>query len=254
VQLSVSINTTKLTRDLQLWQKTVVPLAIAKALTFTVKKAIQPAITGDAGRVFDRPTRRTLDSTWIKAATPQNLEATLKIKDDAISLPNKHISWLGHHIAGGGRVSKRSETLLRQRGILASDEYIVPGAKARLDGHGNISRGQMQQILSRVDASFDALTRAPGRVSRVKGKAYGETYFYLRAPRGRLTRRGIYRRVVFGYGTAVEPVLIFVRSPKYRKRLHFFEIAEREFQKHYPLQLKYEIELASRKQAARHLI
>jgi hypothetical protein len=231
-----------------------VPLAIAKALTFTAKKAIQPALVQQMATDFDRPTRRTLDSTWIKAATPQNLEARVKIKDFAVNIPSRHISWIGHHIAGGARLSKRSEDLLRQRGILGQDEYIVPGVGAKLDAYGNISRGQMQQILSRVDASFDKLTRAPGRVSRVRGKGYGETYFYLRDPRGKLTRRGIYRRIIFGSGSAVQPVLVFVKQPRYARRFDFFGIVEREFQRHYPMQLKYELDLAISKAAARHII
>jgi hypothetical protein len=255
MQISASIDTTKLTRDLQRWQKQHVPLAIAKALTFTAK-AVQRELVGEMGRVFDRPTRRTLGGTWIKAATPQSMVAIVKIKDDAVGGPNKTIAWLGHHITGGGRAVKRSEQLLRQQGILGNDEFIVPGAAATLDAHGNISRGLMQKILSRVGASFDALTRAKGKVSRVRGQSYSETYFYLREPHGRLTRRGIYRRIVFpGTGLSkVEPVLIFVKRVRYRRRLRFFEIADQVFQLRYPLQLKIELERAIRAGAAKHII
>lgn len=254
MQLSASIDTTKLTRDLQYWQRTQVPFAIAKALTFT-GKAIQRELTAEMGRVFDRPTRFTLNSTYLKPATPQSLEARVKIKDEALK-SSAAIRWLGPQITGGYRSAKRSEILLRQRGILGNDEYIVPGAGARLDAHGNISRGQMQQILSRVGASFDPLVRAYGKVSKVRGQSYRETYFYLRDPRGRLTRRGIYRRIIFpGTGlSAVQPVLIFVRRPRYRRRLRFFEIVDQVFQLRYPLQLKYELERAIRSRAARHII
>ncbi len=252
MQVTASIDTSKLTRDLQLWQKTQVPYAISRALNNT-NLLIQRELQAEMGRVFDRPTRFTLTSTHIKRATLQNLEARIKIKDEALK-SGAAIRWLGPQIAGGYRDAKRSEILLRQQGILGSDEYIVPGAGATLDAHGNISRGLMQKILSRVGASFDALTRAPGKVSRVKGKGYGETYFYLREPRGRLTRRGIYRRIVFGSGSSVQPVLIFVKRPRYRKRLRFFEIVEQTFVMRYPLQLKYELERLFRQAAARHII
>lgn len=252
MQVTASIDTSKLTKDLQLWQKQTVPLAIAKALTFT-GKAIQRELVAEMGRVFDRPTRWTLNSTYLKPATPQRLEALIKLKDEAFkSLPA--MRWLGPQVFGGGRDPKRSEQLLRAKGILRGDEFIVPGAGARLDAYGNLSRGQMQQILSRVGASRDPLQRAQGRVSRVRGQAYGETYFAVTVPRGRLTRRGIYRRVVFGSGSAVEPVLIFVKRPRYRRRLRFFDIVEQVFQTRYPLQLKYELELAIRKAAARHIV
>lgn len=252
MQISASIDTSKLTRDLQLWQTTQVPLAIAKALTFTAK-AIQRELTGEMSRVFDRPTRFTLNSTFIRPATVQTLEARVKIKDEALK-SGAAIRWLGPQITGGGRDPKRSEILLRSQGILGSDEYIVPGAGATLDAHGNISRGQMQKILSRVGASFDALTRAAGKVSRVKGKGFGETFFYLREPHGRLTRRGIYRRIVFGSGSTVQPVLIFVKRPRYRRRLRFFEIVDQVFQLRYPLQLKMELERAIRNASVRHIV
>lgn len=254
MQVTASIDTSKLTRDLQLWQKQTVPLAIAKALTFT-GKAIQRELVAEMGRVFDRPTRWTLNSTYLKPATPQKLEALIKLKDEAFkSLPA--MRWLGPQVFGGGRDPKRSEQLLRAKGILRSDEFIVPGAGARLDAHGNMSRGQMQQILSRVGASRDPLQRAYGKVSKARGQSYSETYFAVTAPRGRLTRRGIYRRIVFpGTGlSTVQPVLIFVKRPRYRRRLRFFEIVDQVFQTRYPLQLKYELELAIRKAAARHIV
>lgn len=254
MQVTASIDTSKLTRDLQYWQKVHVPLAIAKALTFT-GKAIQRELVADMGRVFDRPTRWTLNSTWLRPATVQRLEALIKIKDEAFkSLPA--IKWLGAEIEGGYRDPKRSEQLLRSAGILGRDEFIVPGAGARLDAHGNMSRGQIQQILSRVGASRDPLQNRIGRVTKARGQSYRETYFALRHPRGRLTRRGIYRRIVFpGTGLSkVEPVLIFVKRPRYRRRLRFFDIVEQVFQTRYPLQLKYELEMAIRKAAARHTI
>lgn len=252
MQVSASIDTSKLTKELQLWQKTQVPYAISRALNNTAL-TVQRELQGEMGRVFDRPTRFTLTSTHIKRATKHDLEARIKIKDEALK-SGAAIRWLGPQIAGGYRDAKRSETLLRQRGILGSDEYIVPGPGANLDANGNISRGQMQKILSRVGASFDALTRAPGKVSRVKGTSYGETYFYLREPKGRLTRRGIYRRVQAGSMSVVRPVLLFVKRPRYRKRLRFFEIVEQTFVMRYPLQLKYELERLFRQAAARHIV
>ena len=81
MQLSATIDTTKLTRDLQRWQKTAVPTAIARGLNETAK-VIQRELQGEMGRVFDRPTRWTLNSTYVKYATVQTMEAIVKIKDD----------------------------------------------------------------------------------------------------------------------------------------------------------------------------
>lgn len=255
MQISASIDTRKLTRDLHLWQKQVVPLAQAKALTFTAKHGVQPELVREMNRVFDRPTRFTLNATYLKPATVQKPEAWVGIKDHA-SKAIPAIKWLAPQIFGGNRGPKRSEQLLRSKGILAANEFIVPGAGARLDAHGNMSRGQMQQILSRVGASFDPLVNAYGKVSKVRGSQFGarETYFAVTTPRGALSQRGIYRRVMMGNQSRVEPVLIFVKRPRYRVRFKFFRIAEQTFILRYPLQLKIELERALRAQAHRHLI
>ena len=52
----------------------------------------------------------------------------------------------------GPRVDKASERNLRARGILPAGMFVVPAEGARLDQYGNMSRGQMIQILSGLGA------------------------------------------------------------------------------------------------------
>ncbi|MDF5999583.1 hypothetical protein P4050_14390 [Pseudomonas aeruginosa] len=49
-------------------------------------------------------------------------------------------------------MDKASERNLRARGILPAGMFVVPAEGARLDQYGNMSRGQMIQILSGLGA------------------------------------------------------------------------------------------------------
>lgn len=52
---------------------------------------------------------------------------------------------------------------------------------------------------------------------------------------------GIYQRIFLGHGTAIKPVMIFVKSPSYKRRLDFYRLAEevgvKEFNRAFPMYL-----------------
>lgn len=203
-----------------------VPFATAMALTKTAK-FVEKKISEEMARVFDRPTRYTLNSLRTAPATKRKLVAEVKIKDESFKAVAP-IKWLAPQVYGGTRGHKRFEQRLIQAGVMASNEYAMPGQAAQLDGYGNMSRAQMVAILSDVQAHWDPQqnsTRA-SRVKRAKRRRRGGIYFAVTVRRGKL-RPGVYERIGFGFGTAVRPVLVFVRKqPAYRKRLRFFETAE----------------------------
>ena len=74
-------DTSQITRHLSSLAQRQVPFATALALTKTAK-FVQQKIREEMPRVFDRPTRYTLNSTWVRAATKARLWAEVKIKDD----------------------------------------------------------------------------------------------------------------------------------------------------------------------------
>lgn len=210
------------------------PFALALAITRTAQD-VQKAERDEMGSVFDRPTRYTLNSLFLKRATKQTLEARVWLKD--YYEPN----FLLPQIEGGARRQKRFEQLLVQRGAMASGERAVPGEGASLDTYGNMSRGQIVKILSQVKAfNLAGANQNASGSKRSKARRSREEYFISTGkgahPRGRGAwkggqhaqhlPRGIWVRTSFGaWGTAVKPVLLFVSRATYRVRFRFFDVA-----------------------------
>lgn len=204
--------------------------AAAVAMTRTAQD-VKSALQREMSRAFDRPTRFTLNSLFLKPATKEKLEAQVFIKDS-----NRPKHYLHPEIDGGNRPQKRFEELLRQRGLLGQGERTVPGGGARLDAFGNMGRGQIVSILSQLQAfnlagaSQNATGSKRSRARRAKVK-----YFYARQRESRVgagawkggekvqhLSTGIYAKTAIG----IQPVLIFVKAADYKKRLRFYETGE----------------------------
>ena len=133
------------TRALTDIQRRQIPFATSVALNNTAKD-VQESLTS-AMSVFDRPKSVTRKGTYLKRSTKSSLTAEVGLKSRAAgSVPVAE--YLAANIEGSGRVDKRSETLLRNAGILPAGMQTRPGPDARLDAYGNMSRGQIVQILS----------------------------------------------------------------------------------------------------------
>lgn len=138
--------------------------ATASALTATAS-GIKAAEVREMSDVFDRPTRWTLGSVYSKGATAADLSAEVGIKG-ADQGGRSAVAWLRWQVDGGLRTLKAFERLLVSVGAMPSDMRAVPGKAARLDAYGNLSNGQLGQILSqlRID-SHAGHTRALPRLS-----------------------------------------------------------------------------------------
>lgn len=198
--------------------------ATAVALTKTAVE-VRKDLQAEQRRVFDRPKPWTLNSMYVKPATKQILEAHVGHKDFA---PKGTAAgkYLQPQIEGGQRPLKRFEKLLQARGLLPAGMYAVPGKGVRLDQYGNMSVGQLQQVLSNLGAQFDAYQNTP-RVN-AKGKRSQKRYFAATIS----GTPGIWERLPAG----VRPVIVFVRSPSYRQRYDFFGVAQRSAERHLPRQ------------------
>lgn len=223
-----------------------VPFATALALTRVAKNA-QSAVIEEMKDVFDRPTPFTLNSTYVKPATKQQLRAEVGIKGQAVKAVPA-IKWLAPQIYGGGRSMKRFEALLQSRGMMPAGLYAVPASGARMDAYGNMSRGQIVAILSALGAARDPLANRPKGKGTRRRRRRGGDYFAVVQKTGRL-KPGVYERIGFGFGSSVRPVLAFVHSPYYHKRLPFYEVIERtiaaEFQGQFALALNYALGTAT---------
>lgn len=232
-----------------------VQFATALALTRTAK-LVQAEVAEEMKRKFDRPTRITLKSIWVKPATKQALWAMVYLKDKPLgrgfdgahnAMSMKDI--IGHQFSGGNRNATNFERLMRTQKFLASDEFFVPGAGARLNAYGNVASGQYVQILSQLRItrsgsdsastnskrskrnvqragemfwSFGADGQSRGRplIDKETGIAYG---FAGRAGRANHLPKGVWVR----RGTSVAPVLLAIKGPRYRRLIFLDAIAKR---------------------------
>lgn len=202
-------------------QRRQVPFATALALTRTAQE-VRKAEIEEMKQVFDRPTPFTLNSLYLKAATKANLTARMWVKD--ISGRTEH--YLMPEIYGGARRLKGFERLLMSKGLLPTGWMAVPGAGAKLDAYGNISGGQIVQILSAIKALGEQ-GYAANRTARSKHRRKNLPELFVGRPGGGKLPNGVWQRFRFAHGSAIKPILIFVRGPRYAKRFDFFGVGSR---------------------------
>lgn len=231
---------------------------LATALTRTAQ-AIKGAQQAEMRDVFDRPTRFTLGAVFVDRARADKLEARVGIADSSGG-QRPPISWLRWQITGGQRTPKGFERALMRAGAMPDDMRAVPGRYARLDGYGNISAGQIRQILSqmRVELSSGATSALPKlsaverdlarkstrgasisakvdiKVAKFKARRIESAYRraggqFVAFPNGRgKLRPGVYLVKSTGFGrTDPKPVLIFVKQAQYEAaRYDFHYVSE----------------------------
>jgi hypothetical protein len=236
MQINVRSNIVELRKDFEATTKKV-ELAAAIALTRTAKEG-QAAHVAEMARVFDRPTRYTLQSVYIRPATVQKLVAKAWIKDDT-SKGTPAENYLGPQIEGGKRKRKRFEKALIAKGIMNANDYAVPGAGARLDANGNIQPSQIVQILAWVEAfgqqGYKANSTAKTRARTTKRT--GKSYFVARS-NGSAVASGIWERQEFAAGAGKRPVLIFVDGVRYKKLLGWAATWQATAEREFPIQFE----------------
>lgn len=192
----------------------VIPYAAAAALT-RCAVAGQAEVKRVMPQVFKGPTRYTLNSTRVVQATKDNLVASVAVKDIAGQGATRPESYLLPGVDGGQRGEKRFERALRYSGAMKRGEYAIPGAAAKLDAAGNVSRATVNQVLN-------ALKGVKGQ----QGKKLQNALFVGAPSVGFGAKRrarpgaqsGIYRRE----GKRLRPLFIFTNgAPSYRQRLDF---------------------------------
>lgn len=223
---------------------TLMPKQFDIALQRTLIKTAQAVVKAEQdemGRVFDRPTRFTLGALTTKFNKPA-MTATVEVKDGYWSRSN---NYLATQIHGGDRHLKAFERALQYYGVMPNGWLAVPGRAADLDAFGNMKPSQIRQILSWFDAAkmvegSDQNMGQKGRDKRRKGTKTKRGFEYFVAQPGYRMGRGswkngktqnltpgIYKRTSFGFGKAIQPIIIFVRSTTYAPRFRFYEVARK---------------------------
>ena len=223
--------------------KVVTKAALNDAAYLGTKKTAE-----EIAKVFDRPTPWVKGGVRYVKATSEKLEAKIDLdkwgNKTGVTVDNV----LAAQINAGQRKHKRHERALQIMGILPAGHYIVPGEAAELDQYGNMAASQIRQILSYLNAAQmtsgyagnmtqkrrDALKRGSKKTGGIGFEYFavapGARRQYAKAGGGTGSHKmqpGIYKRIHLGHGTAIKPVMIFVRGANYSKRLDLYGIIER---------------------------
>jgi hypothetical protein len=229
----------KITIDHNILDLTKAMQAAPSQIGFALKQAVNNSATRarDAVREqmrmkFDRPTNYFLNSLRVKYATSKDApiaEVWFKDKNSVESAD----SMVAPHIFGGARRFKAMETRLQRAGLLPTGWQVVPGEGASLDAYGNMSKGQISLILNVLGTYKEAgynkandKTKARLAKGNIKKNVYGFELWVnpVGGTKGKHLSPGVYKRVTTGFGTSLKPMLIFVKSTNYRKRLDFYAI------------------------------
>jgi len=229
IEIKTTTNVQLLSRALRELGEKQLPFAIALAATRT-GQVVKKTLLEELGKQVDRPTPQTLRSLFLKPATKSKPTARVWFKDDFnTGIPAD--KYLQAQVFGGARRPKRLEIALRKRGLLGGDEWAIP-SKDILNQFGNMPGALAVRILSGLGAaetSAGVTANASGSArSRKKGNA--RRYFIAKIAK----TRGVWERKQTAFGSAIRPVVIFVkRAPNYRAAFPFFEIAEETVAKNY---------------------
>ena len=204
--------------------------ALATALTRTAN-ALQPVWRQELERKLDKPTPGTLAAVRTSRATAATLRAELFVRDQGAKLGTMTpAQWLGPQEVGGGRYVKKFERALMAQGAMPAGAKVVPGKGARLDAYGNISRGQITQVLNQLGQDLSpgyARTISKSATKRLESaRRSGRTYVAFARPVGRI-KPGVYQRSGPG-GRLLVPVFFYVSAVSYRKRVDLAGVAQEQ--------------------------
>jgi hypothetical protein len=209
---------------------------------------------------LDRPTPFTRRAVFVQRTQGGVAEARVGLKDDGGG-QRAAVRWLEPNIEGGGRALKSFEKSIRGLGVMDGTQFMVPGRFARIDAYGNVSRGQIVQILSQLRAFTGAETVSRNLIrrdgTRDKGNAAGTAkeaarlraaafrraggqYFAVGPFRSGGLKPGIYQRQVATRRLAgapsprPRPIFLFVDRVSYEQRFDFWSAGDYEIERAWP--------------------
>lgn len=228
-------NLQQFSRSLSEAQRRQVPFAAATAIN-AIGTGVQADIVASMQTTFDRPTPWTLRATYLKKARKSDLRAFVGIREFA-GKGTPAWKYLGPQASGGARGQKRFERRLQATNNAAA--FAVPGRGARLDAYGNMSRGQIGQILAALGAfpetgqntTAASASRRKRKGMLVHGASRGAASDYFVAKSKRSGKPlGVYQLVGRG---KVEPVLLFTdNAPQYQARWPIADIVLKSIETH----------------------
>ena len=229
MQIDVRTNIKGIQKNLNIVEKSVFPLALAKALTFTAER-IQKEQTRLIPQVFSNPIPKTRKSVFKKTANKNSLTAGTFLKD-----VRGEYKWMEHHIDGGSRPQKGSE---RAAGTGRIGSWSAMGKDAPRNQYGNITRA----TYSKMFADVQRAGLYSGDYANTKTKAAGGTknikHFMVKGKNG---KNIIFKKSGRG-GKNITPMLVETAKPTYRKRWPFYRVARSIAKRQFPILLRKSID------------
>ena len=214
VTLNVKSDLDKFAAQLSELERRQVRYAASRALTEVAKAAVKD-MQAEMPRIFDRPTRYTINAVYaIPNRDKRNLEAVVAIRNQASGTPQER--YLSPEILGGPRATKAFETKI---GL----GQLVPAAGALLDANGNVQRAQINAILANLRAASTPASKAQLRRLEKRGRltktAKGMAKYFVAKSKQDGSILGIWNYLSPGH---VAPVFLAAkRPPAYSERLPF---------------------------------
>jgi len=246
MDITIEFNPEKIVGKLSELGRVQLPIAASIALNQTAFK-IREEMQEEARTVFRDPVPFTINAFKYRKATPDNLQASVYIRDDAPK-GNPPASYLAPHIYGGPAYRTRFQKGLSRvqdpsplgmgASMLPPNRLMVPTQSpngVRFTSRGHMSPGQYEQILSyiqRTDSTRTANTR--GRTSRKSGFRY----FYMNQAmvdeRRNLRNRkpGIF--MVRGGRLPLMRVMSETGLPTFNSKFRFFELGTQTASTYFP--------------------
>lgn len=196
---------------------------------FIVRAALQAKIKD----VFDRPTKRTINSPWVKKADAKAPErfVLIGVNNDSDKTHISAADYLRAQIEGGSRKQKRGEGAILQHTIMGATDnsknvkYFVPSKFAPSDdGHGNLPGSVWTNILSDLRALSES-----GFEGNRRGKA-GRKGGGKSRPRNKGNRYFVSETkpmVMMRFGQVAVPILVGIKTAAYDKRLPWYETIDK---------------------------
>lgn len=211
----MTITITTNTRAVSAWLQAIVTRQLPFALTQTVNSLafkVREDAHAEMRSVFDRPTPNfTLRSIVVDRASKARPRAWVGLRHDG-----GFRKALAHEMRGGSREWKKMEGALLKLGMIPAGMNVVPGESAPLNAYGNLTASYVRSLLTRLKTG-----KAQGK------KAYGGAqvgFFAVGKGHPSKLHPGIWERVRFSRGYAVRPILMFVRSARYRPLINLHRI------------------------------
>lgn len=204
--------------------------AVATALTRTANTLGQQW-TQQLTTRFDRPTPATVRAVVVRRAenTAATLVAEVKLRDQLRAEgATPPVEWLATQETGGRRRIKKFEQALQAQGSMPAGWVAAPGPAAKLDAYGNVTRGQIVQVLAQLGAQY-----SPGYARVISASAAKRAARAVQTKRAYIAMQpgnkagltpGVYER----QGRRLLAVFFFVRSATYRRRLDLIGGAQRD--------------------------